>query len=160
MAALFLHMSASNNFLTVDNRKLQYTIRSTDNLEDFKYMNESKKRAQITKKGAVLGGCYRICKPSECATSHELLIQVEERQIAEMVLDQRTIQDELSNYSNYTGAISRSRGGFKDIKFHCINNFNGKKCETCLAQIQDKRHVNYFGHLAPDQLYWDCKSQS
>ena len=57
IADLFLHMSASNNFLTVNNRKLQYTIRSTDNLEDFEDMDESKKRAQITKKCAVLGGC-------------------------------------------------------------------------------------------------------
>ena len=67
MADMFLHMSASNNFLTVNNRKLQYTIRSTDNLEDFEDMDESKKRAQITKKSAVLGECYRICKPSKCA---------------------------------------------------------------------------------------------
>ena len=52
-----------------------------------------KKRAQMTKKGAVGGGCYRICKPSECAASQELLIQVEERQIAEMFLEHRTIED-------------------------------------------------------------------
>ena len=87
-------------------------------------MDESSKRAQMTKKGAVVGGCYRNCKPSECAAVQELLIQVEKRKIAQMVLDRNTIKDELFNDSNYTGAITRGRGGFKVIQSH----YN-KKCK-------------------------------
>ena len=77
-------MKASNNFLTNDNGEFQYTIKSTNNLKDFKYIDESRERAQMTKKSAVVGGCYRISKPNECAASQEQLIQVEKKKIAEI----------------------------------------------------------------------------
>ena len=76
----------------------------------------------MTKKSTVVG---------KCAASQELLIQVEEKGIAEMVLNCKTNENELFNDSNYTGAISRSGGGFKDNKYHCTNKCNGN---TCLAQ--------------------------
>ena len=124
-------MKASNNFLTIDNGELPYTIRSTDNLKDFRYIDESGERAQMTKESAVVGGCYRISKPKECAASQELLIQVEKKKIAEMVLNGKTILEELSNDSNYTRANSRRRRSFKENMFHCNNKCNGN---TCLAQ--------------------------
>ena len=48
----------------------------------------------MTKKGSVVGGWYRICKPSECTAAQKLLITVGERDIAYMmVLDRKTIED-------------------------------------------------------------------
>ena len=75
MADLLKYKKASNTSLTV-NGKLKNTMRSTDDLKDFGYMDESRKRAHITKKGAVVGLWYRMCKPSECAAAQELLIQM------------------------------------------------------------------------------------
>ena len=63
MADLSQYIKASNTFLTVDNGELKCKMRSTDDLKDFEYMNKSRKRAQMTKKGAVVDGCYRTCKP-------------------------------------------------------------------------------------------------
>ena len=61
-------------------------MRSTDDFKDFRTLDESREKAQMTKKGAVVGGCYRNCKPSECAAAQDLLLQVEKREIAEMVM--------------------------------------------------------------------------
>ena len=112
-------------------------MRSTDDFKDFRTLDESREKAQMTKKGAVVGGCYRNCKPSECAAAQDLLLQVEKREIAEMVtmvLNRKTIGVELSNDSNYTGAVTRGRGSFKGIQFNCSNECKGNKCYTCLAQ--------------------------
>ena len=48
--------------MTVENGKFKNTVRSTDDLKDFGYLYESRKRAQMTKEGAVVGLCYRMCK--------------------------------------------------------------------------------------------------
>ena len=37
-------------------------------------------------KNAVVGGYYRMCKPSKWAAAQELLIQIEKRGIAERIL--------------------------------------------------------------------------
>ena len=112
-------------------------MRSTDDFKDFRTLDESREKAEMTKKGAVVGGCYRNCKPSECAAAQDLLLQVEKREITEMVmtvLNCKTIGVELSNDSNYTGAVTKGRENFKGIKFHCSNKCKGNKCDTCLAQ--------------------------
>ena len=76
MADLLQYIKASNTFLTFDNGELKYTIRSTDYLKD---LDDSSKRAQMTKKGAVVSLCYRMCKPSDCAAAQELLITIKGR---------------------------------------------------------------------------------
>ena len=68
-------------------------MRSTDDLKDFGYLDESRLRVQMTKNGAVVGFWYRMCKPSECAAAQELLTQIEGRDD----LDCKTTEDELSN---------------------------------------------------------------
>ena len=73
---------------------------STDDLKDFGILNESRKREQMTKTSAVVGICYRNYKPSEFAAAQELLLQVEKRELAEMVLNRKTIMDKESNDSN------------------------------------------------------------
>ena len=83
-------------------------------------------------KGAVVGECYRMCKPSECTAAEELLIQVEGRKIAEVIQrDCKTIMDEILNDSMYIEAIIRRSVGSKDKKFHC--NKNAKKTSVKLA---------------------------
>ena len=62
MSDLLQYIRASNTFLAVENRELIYTMRSTDNLKDFGYLDESQKRAQIIEKGAVECECYRLWK--------------------------------------------------------------------------------------------------
>ena len=71
-------------------------------------MDESKKKAHIREKGAVIGGCYRIGKSSEYAASQELLIQVVGRQIAEMILYLTTIEDDIVRL------FKLYRGNFKE----------------------------------------------
>ena len=73
IADLLQYIKAPNTFLTFDIGELKYTIRSTDYLKD---LDDSSKRAQTTKKSAVVSLCYRMCKPSECAAAQELLIQI------------------------------------------------------------------------------------
>ena len=63
MANLLRYIKTSNTFLTVHNGELKCTMKSTDDLKDFAYLDKSRKRAQMTKKGVVVGGCYRMCKP-------------------------------------------------------------------------------------------------
>ena len=75
---LLHYIKASNTFLAVKNGELMSTIRSTDNLKDFGYLDESRKKAQMKRKGAVVCGCYRMCKPTHCAAEQDLMIQVKE----------------------------------------------------------------------------------
>ena len=62
MADLLEDIKASNIFLTVKNWELKYTMRSPDNPKDFGYLNESRKKAKLAKKCAVVDGCYRMFK--------------------------------------------------------------------------------------------------
>ena len=74
MADLLEDIKFSNSVMTIEDRVLKYTMRSTDNLKDFRYLDEGIRRAQLTKKPAVVGGCYSMCKPSECAAAQVQLI--------------------------------------------------------------------------------------
>ena len=60
----------------------------------------------------------KMCKPGECAAAHELLIQVEGREIAEMTLNCKTIKDELSNISNY---IWDNHKGYRRFQRHKVS---------------------------------------
>ena len=62
MADLVQNLKSSNTFLTVQHRELKYTSRSTDDLKDSWYLDESKRRAQLTNKDAVVGEYYRMFK--------------------------------------------------------------------------------------------------
>ena len=66
MADLFQKIKASNTFLKVHHKELKYTSRSTNDLKDFWYLDESKRRAQLTSKDAVVGEYYRMFKPCKC----------------------------------------------------------------------------------------------
>ena len=46
MAGLLQYIKTSNTLLTVHNGELKCTMRSTDNLKDFAYLDKSRKRAQ------------------------------------------------------------------------------------------------------------------
>ena len=48
IADLLEDIKASNTFLTVENGKLRYIMRSTDDLKDFGYLDDSRRRAQLT----------------------------------------------------------------------------------------------------------------
>ena len=72
-------------------------------------------------------------KPSHCAAEQELLIQVEEREIADMILNCKIIKGKLSNDLKYKGLSTRRRGGLKDIQLHCSIKCHENKCVTCLA---------------------------
>ena len=80
-------ITASNFFLTVENGKLKYKMGSTDNVKDSECLDESRRRKQLTKKGSVSDGCYKIYKPTKCAAAQELVIQVEEKETAEMKIN-------------------------------------------------------------------------
>ena len=83
----------------------------------------------MTKKGAVVGVCYTMCKPNDCAAAQELL---KGREIAEMIMiDCKKIEDEMSNNSKYIGTITNSRGGSKNIRSHCKK--NAKRTSVTLA---------------------------
>ena len=86
MADLIEDIKAVNNFWTVENMELKYTLRSTNDFKKFGYLDEIRRREQLTMIGTIVVECYRMCKPSECAAAQELFIQVEERKIAEMIL--------------------------------------------------------------------------
>ena len=77
MADLFEKIKAFNTVLTVEKWELKYTMRSADDIKNFGYLDESQRRGQWTKKGAVVGKSNRMYKPSECATAKELLIKFE-----------------------------------------------------------------------------------
>ena len=109
MADLVQNLKSSNTFLTVQHRELKYTWRSTDDLEDFCYLIVSKTRAHLTQRGAFVGGCYRMCKPCECAVTQELLLQLEMRDIADIILEKgKTFDDELSNDVKCEKAITKA----------------------------------------------------
>ena len=48
IADILEDIKASNTFLTVENGKLRYIMRSTDDLKDFGYLDDSRRRAQST----------------------------------------------------------------------------------------------------------------
>ena len=69
-------MKDFNTFLRVKTKELKCAMRSTNGPKDFGDLDESRRKAKLTKRGAVESGCYRICKSSGCAALQKLLIQV------------------------------------------------------------------------------------
>ena len=50
-----------------------------------------------------------MCKPSHCAAEQELMIQIEGKKIAEMILNSKTIEGKCSNDFKYFGVSTCSR---------------------------------------------------
>ena len=58
-----------STFLTVSNVELIYDMKTTEELKYFNHIDEGKRRAQLRKRGTVIGGCFRTCKPSKCVSA-------------------------------------------------------------------------------------------
>ena len=75
---------------------------------------------QLAKKQKVMGGCFRDCKPSECANIQSELKEVEGKEVADLIIgDCKLVEDTLDNDTQYLGALTRSKNTSKEIVDKC-----------------------------------------
>ena len=119
-------------------------MRSITDLKDFGYLDEGRRKAQLAKKEKVIGGCFRDCRPSECANVQLKLKEVEGQETADLIIeDCREIEDTLDSDTKFMRALTGSRNGSRKIMTECERGCKKDKCNVCIAQackVENKVH--------------------